>query len=305
MLRAISFGLVCLFIVSMPKVGHAQKKAQNGPPPTAQPGTPEEYALLNKQKDVQGKLVTRDVDLGPEVKAKKSLTIRYEYEVTDVNPNYKPTKVAKPHDFTKEIQNLQMKQVKAMQIQNPQKQAMTLQQLAVEMQNLQGRINMEQAAQFQREAAAKENDVRNNNVPYIKVMRAKEFELEIQENVVIRRLKPALEYNDKGFLKEYTKEELEKLHLVDNADKKKPGYPAKYDDLLPKQTITVYLTPGKKIEKTDKMEKKDAPGDKADPADPFIPLRPTVNMIVIVEDIPDPNGAMELKLPPTKKKKKD
>ena len=78
----------------------------------------------------------------------------------------------------------------AMQIPNPQKRIAALEPLAVQEQNLMARIFQEQVAQSQREAAALENDIRANNVPYIKVQRAKDFEVEIQNDVVIRRLKP-------------------------------------------------------------------------------------------------------------------
>ena len=189
-----------------------------------------------------------------------------------------------------------------MQIPNIQKRMAMLQQLALQQQQLQVKIQQEQFAQAQREAAARENDIKTGNLPYIKVSRAKEFDLDFEKDVIVRRLKPAEEYNDKGFLKEYTKEELEKLHLVDNKDGKKPGYPSKYDELLPKQTIVVYLKPGKK--ETSSSSKPDKKTDKTDPAaDPVIPVKPSVRMIVIVEDVSNPNGIGVGDLPPLKKKK--
>ena len=63
------------------------------------PGTPEEYAQLNQQKEVRGKLVTRDPDLDADPKVKKNLIFRYEYEATEANPNYKPTKGAHASRF--------------------------------------------------------------------------------------------------------------------------------------------------------------------------------------------------------------
>ena len=307
MLRARPF--LCGVLLLLPVAVHAQNK--NGPPPDAQSATPDDYAYLNQQKELRGILVTR-AEASADGKTKRSLLLRYDYEMMDKNPKYNPSVPPKPHDFTKEFQALQTKINQANQIPNAQKRMMALQNLAVEQQKLMLRVIDEQNKYFKAEADARDRDIKNGNVPYIKVAKAKEFLLEIENDAVIRRMKPVIEYDDKGFRKGepegtgfvgYSKEELDKLHLVDNADGKKPGLPAKYDDLRPKQTITLTLKPGKKetkkpAAKTDKTDKSDADDE------PFIPLRPSVRMVVIVDDIASPNGSDGPDLPPLKKKKK-
>jgi len=296
-MRLLSLAIVILLVAN---VAEGQNKKD---PPAATPATVDDYAALNKQKEVAGKLVTFDPLGGPDSKIKKMLRFRYDYEITDVNPNYKPTKVANGHDFSKEIQTLQNKFLAANQMTNQQKRFETLQNLGIQQQQLMMRIAQEQNAYAQRVWAAQETDIRNNNLPYTKQARAKEFDLEIQDNVAVRRLKPALEYNDKGFIKEYTKDELEKLHLVDNKDGKLPGYPSKYEELAPKQVVSIYLKPGKKVEKVKSGSAVKADKTESIDSEPVIPLRPTVWMIVIAEDIPNPNG-LDSNLPPLRTKKK-
>jgi hypothetical protein len=307
MIRAFCMAACCGVLFFMPSIGHAQKKKDpNARPPVADPGTADDYAQLNKQDKVEGKLITFERDVSTDVKAKKGLSFRYDYEVTDSNPNYKPTKVPKARDFTKDWQSLQARIVAANNNPNLQQRMAALQQLAIQQQQLMQNMAQEQINQAAREAQARDNDTKNGNVPYIKVARAKEFELEIQNNVVLRRLKPPMEYDDKGFLKGapegdgftgYTKEELKKWRLVDNKDGKLPGFPAKLVDLRPNQVLTLYLTPGKKVEKSAKKDKADAD------AEPAIPVRPSIRMIVIVEDVAN-SDADDPNLPPLKKKKK-
>ncbi len=87
-------------------------------------------------------------------------------------------------------------------------------------------------------AAAKSNKKPTHYGPYKIISAAREFDFDVAEKVVVRRMTLPFEYDDKGNVRQYTKEELTKLR----GDSKWPGYKAEMSDLENGQTIKVYFT---------------------------------------------------------------
>jgi hypothetical protein len=98
------------------------------------------------------------------------------------------------------------------------------------------------------------------------VKNSKDFELVVEENVVVRTMYVGSEFDDMGNIKQYTKEQIAKLR---GNDPSKPGYAARIEDILPGQEVALYLTPVKNAGK----KKDDEAGE-----------RPTVRMIVLTRE---------------------
>ena len=126
-----------------------------------------------------------------------------------------------------------------------------------------------------------------NNSPFISVTNTKDYDLEVQEKVVYRKLVLPFEYDDLGKAKTYTEKEKAELR---GDDKTKPGYIAKADDIGPGAEVKLSLTAPKKVEKA-----KDADKDEKAPEEV---ARPTVNMIVMTKEAPPSSST------PKKEKKK-
>jgi len=251
--------------------------------------TEEDYGkLATKYKDgITDKITTFDGTA-------KSMTFKVEYQTAEPLP-------PKPGQENKGNQQLQ-------QLQTQQ------QQLAAEYQRI---LNHKNAAQRQRELSSWQNRFNQWQQRYQKyvaankgqmqtVTHAKEFDLDIEPDVRVVRQTLPMEYDDKGNVKEYTKEELKKLR-----DKDLPKYfAAKFEDVQPGQTVTLLVArpkPAKKDKDSDgKKEKVEgtpeakvgeakqdtepkkvgAKGDEKGAGD-APPPRPTVRTIIIVAD-PDP-----------------
>jgi len=128
-----------------------------------------------------------------------------------------------------------------------------------------------------------------NNQPFITVTTTKDYSLEYQDEVVVRKLFLPTEFDDTGNIKVFSDKEKEELR---GKDKTKPGYPAKLEDALPGQEVKLHLTPPKTKEK-----KRDPKESKDDEDPPSVSVRPTVNMIVLTKDVDRPSsvGAPEKK----------
>jgi hypothetical protein len=113
------------------------------------------------------------------------------------------------------------------------------------------------------------------NAPFRLVKSAKEYEMVYAEKLVIRRMTIPPEYDDKGFLKTYTKEQLAKLR---GNNPKIPGYAAKPDDVQVGQKVTVHLAPAKEVKK-DEANKEEGVGNIE---------RPQIRMLVILEEAKAP-----------------
>ncbi len=214
------------------------------------------------------------------------MTIRVDYSHQEPNPKYKPPKDNNQiNQIMKTYNDLQVQYQKAA-FGNAKQVAQAQQRIASDMAKLQT-----QYAQLTAQLAKSNTDPKNQ--PFITITNTKDFDLEITENCIYRKLNLPFEFDDTGKVKTYTKEEKDALR---GDDKTKPGYTAKADELAPGQEIKLYLTPPKK-----KEQDKDA--DKDAPKEPEEVQRPTVNMIVITKD--NSTSTIQGDDGKAKKKKKD
>ncbi|MCI0639315.1 MAG: hypothetical protein L0Y72_03735 [Gemmataceae bacterium] len=112
------------------------------------------------------------------------------------------------------------------------------------------------------------------------VTKGKDFDFEVSDKVVVRKMGLFTEYDDKGNLKQYTSKEIAELR---GSDPSKPGYAATYEDLLAGQLVTLHLNP---------------PPKPAPDAGAGNVAKPSVRMIVIVQQS---TGTIS-SAPPKKKK---
>jgi len=85
-----------------------------------------------------------------------------------------------------------------------------------------------------------------------------DFELETDGDTLIRTEVLAEQYDDKGKLKKFTKEELKEL----KGDPKLPGYKAEYSDVKQGEIVKVVFAKPKEADKKDDKKKDDKKGDK-------------------------------------------
>jgi hypothetical protein len=268
-----------LLVICSPEFVLGQKKKDDGN--KADKATPQEYTALLNQKQVAGEIFY--VDPGAKV-----VVLRVESAEYKPNPNFKgmnPANAFKGNNnrnnfrnnnrgnngnFMQQYARLMQQYNQAMQSQqkNPGQAQQQLGQIAMQMQKLEmqmkmqaTRAEMQQWQQMMRTASTNKGN-NNNNGPFIVSTSDTDYELEFVDNVPVRKLFLATEYDDMGNLKKYTKEQLAALK---GKDSNKPGYEAKFDDLVPGQEVTLYLS---------------RPKDGATNKD-----RPTVTMIVMTREI--------------------
>src|SRR5262249_43642769 len=236
-------------------------------------------AQLKKASDAVGKLA--NVDQGSGAKS-FTLDIQYFYpapgnyngNLYQRNPGggYRLLNGAAAN-YQSQLNNLLAKQQQYLQ--NPKKNQQKLLQIAGQIQNLQARLLMQQMQQLMTMNRLFNQGAGGN----VKMASAfKEFTMETIDNFLVRRLNPPFEYDDKGNIKQFTKEELEKMK---GKDKNLVGYEAKPEDLQAGQVVRVYLAKPKAKPK-DKDEPKEEDKDKKPedlPADP-----PEVRMMGILAD---------------------
>ena len=287
-------------MVLLPDDGSAQKKK----PDPADVATDQDYKTLQTIKDMTGKL--GGVNLS-------SITFQLDIPHLVPNPKYRPPKGNTNAQY-QQMQNIYNQQAKIMATTNPVQRQMKMQQLMATIQGIQQYQQMMQAA------AASSNP---NNQPFTLAHQYKDFDLDLADNVSLRKMSLDNEYDDKGNLKTYTKEEKAELKGKDST---KPGYQAKSEDLQTGQQVKVYLKMPKKTKASpetnktaDKKDDDKAKADeKADKADQTVDksaktdkadqksakeevVKPIITMIVIIQQ-PDPNMAAD---PAAPKKKKD
>jgi hypothetical protein len=294
--RVVTFGVVLLAIVALaaPEVG-AQKKKDNKDKSDTNPALPADYKSLQKAKEVSGIIVSV---------SGTTVTFKLDYPHLENNPKYKPPTVTNPgakgynaqanqqyRDFQQQ-QRLMKDYQQAMNAKNPQERARALQRYQQEMARFQQNMQRDYAQLLQK--AAKDpnytkNNANNTTDPFIVVHAYKEYELELQDKVVFRKMFLPFEFDDAGNPKQYTEKEKTELR---GTDKTKPGYKAAADEATPGTEAKFHLTAPKKTE-TPK------PKDKDDPDGVGNVERPTVNMVVLTKYNANPStGAPE-------KKKKD
>jgi hypothetical protein len=250
--------------------------------------TPADYAQIKNTKELTGTLQTIDG-------SSHTLTLRVEVPHYEPNPKYKPTMPKNGPNVNQQayqLAKMAYEQWKLyqdiMKLQQTAAQAKKPQDVQRAMQRYQNDLARWQLQQIQYTAkmnaaiaqgiALMNNDP--NNQPFKVVASLMDYTLEIQDPVVVRKMFLATEYDDTGNLKKYTAQEKEELR---GKDKTKPGYEAKFEDLLPSQEVKISLTPPKKKSDKDKEKDKDAKTDDAPMIDD-VP-RPTVNMIVMTKEL--------------------
>lgn len=188
--------------------------------------TPQEYAKLVNVKELNGKLGFAD---GTTV----SLQVDYSHLVP--NPAYKPrpsSTYSRGTNLNGQYQAIQRDRIALARARNPTDYRRKLQQLQRDMQRL--RTAMAKAAAKARTSQR----TSSTNGPFKLVTEKKEFDLDVADKLIVRRLNPPFEYDDRGEVKTYTREELAKMR---GTDTRLPGYAATISDLMPGQTVKVYL----------------------------------------------------------------
>ncbi len=168
-------------------------------------------------------------------------------------------------------------------------------QRQIRMQQLMATMQSAYYQQLLQAAVASNNP---SNQPFLLAHEYKDFQLDLAENAVIRKMSPGPEYDEKGNRITYTKEMKDEL----KGDKTKPGYTAGLLDLAADEMVKITLKMPKKTktaaptDKTDdKAEEKDKVADKADavadkaaaaedknaPKDGVV--KPAITMIVILQ----------------------
>jgi hypothetical protein len=210
-----------------------QKKAAGKP--KAEEATEQDYTALRKMKDVNGTLLTFEVD-------GKSLTLRYDYNTYEpLTPKGGNTQNQQYNALLRQQQALMRDYQNIMAARNPVQQQQRMQNYLVRLQQFQARA---QQAGFGQLAKLKT------------VAHYKEFDFDVAPDVKVARAKPPMEYDEKGNLKEYTKEELKKMR-----DPDMPGYTAKVEDLQLGQQVKLYLGKPKAKKKSSKSSTDDKKTD--------------------------------------------
>ena len=236
-----------LLVMSGECLGQGKDKKKPGPN-EADKATPEEYKQIAKAKELEGKVGAVDAGVG-------SLNFQLDFPQMAPNPNFKP---GQPNSQ----QKLYQQQVQIMSNPNP----------AVRQQKM-----MQLVAQYQKQQQlAASGKGGNNNDPYKVVHHYKDFDLQLGEKVIVRKLNLGVEYDGEGNVIQRTKEDIAKLR---GNDPKVPGYAAKVEDLKPGQVVHLYLN----ALKTDKNDAKEEGVGNV--------VRPSIRMIVILQDANTSTGA--------------
>src|SRR5262245_44406474 len=246
MYRVLGFGLILTALVCL---GASEARAQRKKGKEAAQATAQDYAQLNVVKDVTGKLAAAG-------STDQTVTLRLDFQQAHPNPDFNPT--AANMAVYNQIRRVLADQASVARIQNPIRRQQLMQQLANDLQRLQSQLTgVGKGA---------------TNLPYKMTTESKDFELPVDEKVVVRRQNLPYAYDDKGNAIQYSKEEIEKLR---GKDRSKPGYEAKLEDLSPGQTVKLFLKADPKAGASSK--------DSKDP-DADLIRKPKVTMIVIIQE---------------------
>ena len=224
--------------------------------------TDADYAAIQKQKELFGKLVT--VDTG-------ALTLRVSYQQYASNPKYKAPKNSnsamtnQQNQLMRTYNNLMQEMQRAATSRTPQQAMQHQQRMQQDMIRWQQQYQQFVTKYYQTLMKMYSNP---NNMPFVVVTNTKDFDLAIEDKAVYRKLNLPFEYDDTGNVKTYTDKEKADLR---GSDKSKPGYTAKYEDLQAGQDVELFLTAPPPAKKS------------ADAVD-MPPAHPTVHMIVITKD---------------------
>ncbi|MFO0967435.1 MAG: hypothetical protein U0793_17890 [Gemmataceae bacterium] len=299
-------GLVLVCLLYSGADVDAQKKDKKGKMdvPTA---TPEDYKALASVKELTGKLMVANTGSA----GAGSITFRLEIQHLEPNPAYKgpkgPTGSA-AYELNRRYDQVMRDYAEVARARTPLEQQRRLMNLQRDMARLQQDMARMMAKSSTPPKAGK-NDPSN---PFRVATTSKDYEFDLSDKLVVRWNQPPFQYDDKGEVKTYTKEELAEMR---GKDPKIPGYKAKIEELLAGQTVKIFLNPPPKKTKPKDDKAKDDKVAKADDAkadevkkddgkkddvkkgdakktgknlldDLDIPAgdRPTVRMVLILED---------------------
>jgi len=235
------------------QLSHGQNKpAQKKNTIPQEDPTPADYAQLRQTAEIYGTLTYLDLGTG-----KLNLRVEISKQVPNNSPQVTKNLNAQQQALMRAQQQIMRDYQSIMASRNPSQQQQRMQKLMLDYQNLQVRMvqaGMGQASLFKT------------------VTVAKEFEFDVSDKLRVARVELPQEYDDKGSIVTYTKEELKKKR-----DDVLPGYTAKPEELQPGQKVKLYLgTPPKKKKTTD--NKVDTTVEKVDtktPDDPKTSKFPT------------------------------
>lgn len=248
-------GLFILVGLTMPIVLSAQEKKDKKP--AAKKGVKDD-AKSDAADDDKAEKKKKDAgdDEKPEPKKKKEPEEKLVYGQI-ITAKMKKVEANSNKDFTIEMPVIDPMKVYDLQVWK----AGQLQSIA-QSQNPQDYAN--RTASYQRELFRRQNNIYS----------PKDFDLRGSENVKVRSLYPPIEYDDRGFLKKWTKKELAALKAE---NKSLPGYPSAMENLRAGQTVQVYMAKTAKTfpkQGKKKLEDDDAAFD-----------RPEAVMIVITQEV--------------------
>lgn len=265
-------------ILSLP--GEAAGQNRKGKAETA---LPQDYAQLGAVREVVGRLTSGA--------GGKSIAFEVEITRTEKNPNYRPPKITVNNrnngnqtNLIRQMQNLQRQQAQIARIRDPRDRQRRMIQLQQQMARMQQQMQQQALRQQQdlmrRIAQARSSAAKSNNGPFRIVKTTKEFMLNLTDGAVVRWNTPPTEYDEKGFLKKYTPEDLRKMK---GSDSRLPGYEAEIEDLQPGQLVRLYLNPPGKQKaaapKVDLLGAEDLLGGDGDSGS-----RPTIRMVLIMPE---------------------
>jgi hypothetical protein len=234
----ICFGLLAALPLLWPAEAVGQKKNA----PKLETTTDQDYAAVRKLKEITGVLT----ELDPEA---KTLTLRVEYFTYEPLPMKANNQQNQQYNnLVRQQQRLMNEYQSIMNARNPAQQQQRMARFQRDYQNF--------VMQAQRLGVAMQPKFKT--VPH-----AKEVEFDLSPELKVARAKPPMQYDDKGNVKEYTKEELKKMRSADM-----PGYTAAVDDLQAGQTVKLYLgRPKAKKKSPGESDKTDEPAKKASEPD--------------------------------------
>jgi len=255
----------------------AQKKDKKADS-KANPATPADYALMQKNKEVTGTII--GVGGGG-----VSISLRVDTPHMEPNPNYKPPTVTNPnaagynqqanqqYQQLRQYNDIQRQMQQAAKAKSPQEQQRIMNRLQLDMARFQQDQQRQLAQQMAKAVKGAKNPGGNSNSePFRIVHQYKDYEFELQEGAVLRKVFLATEYDDTGNIKEYTEKVKAELR---GTDKTKPGYLARLDEIIPGAEAKLTLIAPKATKKDPKAKDDDGIGNVD---------RPIVKMVVLTKE---------------------
>ncbi len=299
LLRVGCFGLI-LFVLGTWDTAELSAQKKKEPANKSEIASAADYKAIQYKKEMTGTVVGM---------SGTTLMFRVDFPHYEPNPKYKDPAATGKNPAVKNPKgnpqaNQQMQLMKtyadlmrqqqiAATAKNPQERQRALQKAQQDMIRFQQQ-NAQFMAQMQKSAVpanGKDGKPNNNaNAPFIVVTTSKNFELELDEKVGLRKLYLAFEYDDIGNIKKYNEKEIAELR---GTDKSKPGYTAKMDEVAPGAEVKLTLIPVKPAKKEDKKNEEEDIGNAP---------RPTISHILLTKE--GASGGLEAGAPPKKKAKK-